>query len=117
DTSDVLRVTGVTQGAKGSVSFDAGTAAAGDESVTYTADGAMLDALAVGESTTDTFTYTVADGQGSSDTATVTVTITGVNDDVTADDDTTSVAEDATTGNLVSTLLTGDTDPDTSDVL
>ena len=42
----------------------------------------MLDALAAGESTTDTFSYTVSDGHGSTDTATVTVTINGVNDQV-----------------------------------
>ena len=36
----------------------------------------LLDALAVGETTTDTFSYTVSDGNGSSDTASVTVTIT-----------------------------------------
>ncbi len=51
-----------------------------DDIVTYTADGAVLDALAVGASTTDTFTYTVSDAQGATDTATVTMTITGTND-------------------------------------
>jgi len=39
-----------------------------------------LQALAAGETTTDTFTYTVDDGQGGTDTATVTVELTGVND-------------------------------------
>ncbi len=39
-----------------------------------------LQALAAGETTTDTFTYTVDDGQGGIDTATVTVELTGVND-------------------------------------
>jgi VCBS repeat-containing protein len=41
---------------------------------------AALQALAAGETTTDTFTYTVNDGQGATDTATVTVELTGVND-------------------------------------
>jgi VCBS repeat-containing protein len=41
---------------------------------------AALQALAAGETTTDTFTYTVSDGQGGTDTATVTVALTGVND-------------------------------------
>ena len=51
DTSDVIRITGVTQGAKGSVVFnDGGTPRPGDDTLTYTADGAVLDALAVGES-------------------------------------------------------------------
>jgi len=39
-----------------------------------------LQALAAGETTTDTFTYTVDDGQGGTDIATVTVELTGVND-------------------------------------
>jgi large repetitive protein len=82
DTSDVIRITGVTQGAKGSVVFnDGGTPSnPADDTLTYTADGAVLDALGAGESTTDTFSYTVSDGKGSTDTATVTVTINGVND-------------------------------------
>ena len=36
---------------------------------------ATLQALAAGESATDTFTYTISDGQGGTDTATVTVTV------------------------------------------
>jgi VCBS repeat-containing protein len=77
---NALRVTGVTQGGKGTVVFSAGTAAIGDETITYTADGAVLDALAPGQTATDTFIYTVADGNGGIDHAKVTVTITGVND-------------------------------------
>jgi|GEM_PF-1290887 VCBS repeat len=42
--------------------------------------GTLFDALAEGETLTDTFTYMVDDGFGGSDTATVTVTITGEND-------------------------------------
>ena len=44
---------------------------------------------------TDTFTYTISDGNGGTDTATVTVTVTNVNDDPIANDDTATVAEDA----------------------
>ena len=119
DTSDVIRITGVTQGAKGSVVFnDGGTPTnPADDTLTYTADGAVLDALAAGESTTDTFSYTVSDGHGSTDTATVTVTINGVNDQVDAVDDAISVNEDATTANLAASLLSNDSDPDTSDVI
>src|SRR6185503_8955768 len=119
DTGDVIRITSVTQGAKGSVSFNNnGTPTnPADDTLTYTADGAVLDALAAGVTTTDTFTYTVSDGNGSTDTATVTVTITGVNDQVDAVDDTASVNEDATTGNLAASVLSNDTDPDTGDVI
>jgi VCBS repeat-containing protein len=77
---NALRVTAATQGSKGSVYFHAGTAAIGDETITYTANGAVLDALAPGETTTDTFIYTVSDGNGGIDHAKVTVTITAVND-------------------------------------
>ena len=51
DTSDVIRITGVTQGAKGSVVFnDGGTPTnPADDTLTYRADGAVLDALAAGE--------------------------------------------------------------------
>ena len=77
----------------------------------------MLDALAAGKSTTDTFSYTVSDGHGSTDTATVTVTINGVNDQVAAVDNAISVNEDATTANLATSLLSNDSDPDTSDVI
>jgi VCBS repeat-containing protein len=119
DTSDVIRIISATNGLKGTVTFnDGGTPAIpGDDTLTYTADDAVLDALAVGETTTDTFSYTVSDGNGSTDTATVTVTISGVNDAVNAADDTASVAEDATTANLAAALLTNDTDPDTSNVI
>jgi VCBS repeat-containing protein len=78
---DALSVTAVTQGSKGSVQIDnRGTTDASDDILTYTADGAVLDALAAGQTTTDTFTYTVTDPAGLTSTATVTVTITGTND-------------------------------------
>ena len=75
----------------------------------------MLDA---GDTVTDTFTYTVSDGTAT-DTATLTITITGVNDDISAVDDTDSVNEDATitrTVNDAQELDADDTDVDTDDV-
>ena len=82
DSGDIIRITSVTRARKGSC---ASTMAArrsnpADDTLTYTANGNVLDTLGVGETTTDTFTYTVSDGHGSTDTATVTVTINGVND-------------------------------------
>jgi VCBS repeat-containing protein len=41
---------------------------------------AKLQALAAGETTTDTFTYTVSDNHGGTDTATVTLVVAGIND-------------------------------------
>ena len=76
---------------------------------------ATLNALGVGETTTDTFSYTVKDENGNESTATVTVTITGVNDAPTAADDTRTVDSDKTSaGNVVNG---SDTDPDTNDVI
>ncbi|WP_291617741.1 FG-GAP-like repeat-containing protein [Bradyrhizobium sp.] len=40
----------------------------------------QLQALAAGQSATDTFTYTVSDGLGGTSTATATLTVSGVND-------------------------------------
>ena len=82
DSGDIIRITSVTQGAKGSVAFNNGGTPGNpaDDTLTYTANGNVLDTLGVGETATDTFTYTVSDGHGSTDTATVTVTINGVND-------------------------------------
>ena len=60
-----LAVTAVTQGAKGAVTFTAG-------SVTYNPAANAFGA--------DAFTYTVSDGNGGTDTATVNVTIAAVND-------------------------------------
>jgi VCBS repeat-containing protein len=111
-----LKITAVTQGAKGSVVLsDNGTPLDfSDDVVTYSADGNVLDALAVGQSTTDTFTYTVTDAQGATDTASVTVTINGVNDAPVLDPSktpaATAVLEDAgapvgAVGTLVSQLV------------
>ena len=66
-----------------------------DGSYTYVADQDAADALDAGDTVTDVFNYTLSDGT-LSDTATITITITGVDDDITAVDDTDAVDEDAT---------------------
>ena len=88
---DTLSVTAIRTGA-GSGSGAAGTVGAAltgaygtltlnaDGSYTYVADQAAADALAVGETATESFTYTVSDGHGGTDTAELTVTVTGTND-------------------------------------
>jgi len=73
-----------------------------------------LNALAEGESATDTFQYTVTDGQGGTASATVTVTVAGRNDEPTANTDAAWTDSTATTDIDV---LANDTDPDTSDTL
>ncbi|NOZ23009.1 MAG: hypothetical protein GXP25_18200 [Planctomycetes bacterium] len=91
----------------------------GDGTFDYDPDG-QFEALAVGDSATDTFTYTVSDGDGGTDSATVTITINGVNDAPTVSgtyDFTNTDEETTTTGVQVSTLLggvtAGDVDGDT----
>ena len=77
-----------------------------------------FDALAVGESTTDSFLYTITDGRGGSDTATVTIEITGVNDAPDAVDDLgTGFETEFETAFTTASVLSNDTDPDTSDTL
>ena len=86
ESGQSLTVTGVTQGANGTVTFTAGD-------VTYTPNANYFG--------TDCFTYTVCDNGTTNavaavlcDTATVTITVTPVNDDPVANDDTATVAED-----------------------
>ncbi|MDW3223931.1 MAG: Ig-like domain-containing protein [Paracoccaceae bacterium] len=84
--------------------------------LTLNADGTFdydpngqFEALAVGQSTTDSFTYTIDDGNGGMDTATVTINIDGVNDPVLAVDDSFSMREDDV---LTATVAANDIDPD-----
>jgi len=82
----------------------------GDGTFSYDPNG-QFDALADGESATDTFTYTVNDGNGGVVTETVTITITGTNDVPVIDVDNTDAA---VTGDE-DTVITGTvsaTDPD-----
>ena len=76
-----------------------------------------FEALAVGETATDTFTYTMADGAGAADSATVTITIHGGNDDPTAEDDADETDEDHAVKIPFSVLLANDSDVDASDIL
>ena len=112
--------TDVDNGAVLSVAAVAATSALGatvsinpDGTLRYDSTGAgagAIDALAKGETASDTFSYTVTDEWGATDTATVTVALVGVNDAATiAGTATGSVAEDGTltTGN---TLTVSDVD-------
>ncbi|QQK64438.1 tandem-95 repeat protein [Cobetia sp. cqz5-12] len=63
-------------GTYGSLSLDS----AGDYDYTLDNTNPDVQALAVGESVTETFTYAISDGQGGSDTAELTITINGTND-------------------------------------
>ncbi len=90
----------------------------GNGSYTYIANKDAADALDPGETVTDAFTYTVTD-QTDTATATITITIAGLNDPITATNDTDAVNEDATITRSVSDtqeLDHDDTDPDGDDV-
>ena len=86
-----------------------------DDTVTYNAASSdTLNALAEGETTTDTFQYSVTDDQDGTATGTVIVTVTGVNDTPTANADATSIE---TAEAIDIDVLANDTDPDTNDTL
>jgi VCBS repeat-containing protein len=85
----------------------------GDGSYAYT-PGADFNALAVGESATETFVYRVTDTSGNTDTATVTLTITGTNDGPVARADVAAGTENQT---LTINVLGNDSDPDHNAVL
>jgi VCBS repeat-containing protein len=110
DVGDPKRIIAVGTAITGVVSLDAGG------NLTYTASG--FDALPQGATATDVFTYTMADldGAGVRSTARVTVTVTGVNDPPTANNDSISLDEDASTVSLQDLLLANDTDLDVGDI-
>ena len=86
-----------------------------DGTLTYNATSSdTLNALAEGETATDTFQYSVTDGEGGSDTGTVTVAVTGVNDGPTANPD--AVTMETVQATEIDVLANA-TDPDTSDTL
>ncbi|PIW31258.1 MAG: hypothetical protein COW30_00110, partial [Rhodospirillales bacterium CG15_BIG_FIL_POST_REV_8_21_14_020_66_15] len=92
----------------GTVAFNA------DNTITYTTNNSTaVNALAVGQTLTDSFTYTVSDGNGSLVQETVTVTINGVNDAPDAVNDTRATRADRT--NVVIDVLANDTDVDSDD--
>jgi VCBS repeat-containing protein len=131
DDGDTFSVTGVAAGtptsADGSVASDVtgtyGTVSiSADGSYTYDLDNTNGDvqALAVGETLTDTFTYTITDSKGATSTTTLIVTVNGTNDtpDITVEG-TDSAAEGVTETDT--TLTAGGTltlsDVDTSDTV
>ena len=93
DIGETLTITGVTQGAGGSVVIVGGT------TVTYTPNANFFGA--------DSFTYTIDDGNGGTATTNVNVTVAPANDPPVANDDTAFVAEDsgATTLNVLANDL------------
>ena len=91
---DSLAVTGVTQGANGAVSFNAG-------SVTYTPTANFHGS--------DSFTYTIGDGNGGSATASVSITVSSSNDAPSVADDAATTAEDTA---VTVSVLGNDTDLD-----
>ncbi|RQP24754.1 tandem-95 repeat protein [Albitalea terrae] len=131
DTGDTKAVSAV---AFGATSGTVGSALAGtygtltlnaDGSYSYLANKAPAEALAVGQTATETFTYTMRDAAGSTSSSTITFTITGTNDAPVANNDTGSVLAQ---GTLTVTAANGviqsgsvpagkDTDVDTGDVL
>src|SRR6185295_12419938 len=77
----------------------------GDGTFTYD-PGAGFQALALGETVTQTFTYQAQDPQGAaSNIATVTITVTGINDAPTAADLAFTASED---GPVLTQALAGD---------
>ena len=95
---DALTITGVTQGANGSVTNSA-------TDVTYTPNAGFTG--------TDSFTYDISDGFGGSDTATVTMTVSAAaNTPPTANADAYSVNEDAILDVAAPGVLSNDTDID-----
>jgi len=94
---NTLTITGVTQGANGSVAITGG-----GTGLTYTPNANFNG--------NDSFTYTISDGNGGTATGTVDVTVTPVNDDPVAVNDSAIVNED--TSNNVVNVLTNDSDVD-----
>ena len=93
DTTDTLSVTGITQGANGTVVDN------GDGTVTYTPNLSYTGS--------DSFTYTISDGNGGSDTATVNVTVGNVINGTSGDDTLTGTAGDD--ANFAMTAMTRST--------
>ncbi len=87
-------------------------------SYTYTANKDAADTLDDGDTVTDSFTYTVSDDGNNTDTATITITVRGINDPITAVNDTDAVDEDKSITRSTSSsqeLDHDDTDPDGDD--
>ena len=95
--ADTLIITGVTQGAHGSVAITGG-----GTGVSYTPGANYFGG--------DSFTYTIDDGNGGSDTATVTVTVTSVNDLPVAAADNYAMNQDTTLSVPAPGVLANDSD-------
>ncbi len=125
DVGDVLSVQGVvagnnpashTTGVGSSITGTYGAvtvAANGSYSYLLNAANPAVQALAAGQTLTETFSYTINDGNGGVSTSTLTITINGANDPPSGTDKTFTVAED-TPVNLVPADF-GFTDPDAGD--
>ena len=85
-------------------------------SYTYVANQDAANVLDAGDQVTDVFNYTLTDGRAT-DTATITITINGVDDDITAVNDTDAVNEGSTISRDAGSsydIDSDDTDPDAS---
>jgi len=105
DASDALVITGVTQPARGTVTYNAGN-------LTFD-PGNDFDDLDAGETATVTFNYSISDGNGGTDTATITVTVNGVEDATVTAPDTAVTSEDSP---VTINVLVNDSDADSSDI-
>ncbi len=123
-----LAITGITHGVTGN-SGNAAQAVTGtygeltmaaDGSYEYVANQSAADALDPGDQVTDVFTYTLKDdADKNASTATLTITVTGINDDITAINDTDAVNAGASISRGTSDaqeLDQDDTDADADDV-
>lgn len=82
-------------------------------SYSYTADTTRANALAVGQTATESFSYRISDGKGGTSSATLTITITGKNDGPVAQADTASLTENGKLSvGTASGLLVNDRDVD-----
>ncbi|MDC3111611.1 Ig-like domain-containing protein, partial [Pelagibacteraceae bacterium] len=129
--SESLAITGIRTGAESGsgTSGSVGSALTGtygqltiaaDGSYEYVANQNAADTLDPGETATDTFTYTVKDDDNkNADTGEIVITVTGINDDITAVNDTDAVNAGATISRSESDaqeLDQDDTDDDGDDV-
>ncbi|GGB86266.1 hypothetical protein GCM10011494_00710 [Novosphingobium endophyticum] len=115
-------VTAVTGNAAGTVGGNTGGSygtlvlnANGGYSYTLDNANAAVQALASGETLTDTFTYTITDADGDADTATLTVTINGANDAPVVTGSTVAVSEEGLPGGIADDAPLSPTDADTTD--
>ena len=114
DTKTVSAVNGSAGNVGASVAGTYGSVVIGSNGAYTFTPNAAANALAAGQTVTDTFTYTMRDAAGATSSTSLTVTITGANDGPVAVADAGSVQEDVTTS-ATGNVLTNDTDVDTGD--